>query len=124
MRLYECASCFCSDALLRLLIAFPADKLDTQGRLYWSGSRRLPTPTSLDLSNAEHLHFILAVTNILGFGVGLHPDCEVALDHPWRNVDSIKCGLWYLCSSCSYDMCSSPPLVVQGCGIQGRGLPI
>ena len=105
----------CSEALRRLLLAFPPDKLDADGRLYWSGFRRLPTPRDLNLADPQHLEFLTSAANIIAFSVGLHESPEVPLGHPWRSPDLIKSvrPLWHGWLECLVNPVLFPARVVR-----------
>jgi hypothetical protein len=76
--------------LVRLLALHPPDKLDADGRLFWSGFRRLPKVLELDCDDSQHLEFVLSTANLLAYGFGLHAHPEVPLSHSYRNKEFIK----------------------------------
>ena len=58
----------------------PKDKRTTAGAPFWSGTKRFPTPATLDVTNDNHVTFIVAMANILAaaFGLVRSPDVYVS----------------------------------------------
>jgi ubiquitin-activating enzyme E1 len=58
---------------------FPPDHLTEQGQPFWSGTRRRPTPTPFDPSNAAHVQFVVAAARLHAQTLGLEPPSEVEI---------------------------------------------
>lgn len=53
---------------------FPADAKDPKtGEMFWTGTKRFPTPTELDPSDPQHAEFVTAVANLLAVNYGVQP---------------------------------------------------
>jgi ubiquitin-activating enzyme E1 len=53
-----------SDNIKQLLHTFPANHLDKDGSLFWTGHRKLPTPATYNPTNPEHIAFIWATSQL------------------------------------------------------------
>ena len=66
------ATCLVCSLLIQHLVAnLPADKLTKDGKPFWSGSKRMPTPAVLDLDNPLHAAFVIATANLLAASLDL-----------------------------------------------------
>ncbi|KAK9450887.1 uncharacterized protein V1518DRAFT_436873 [Limtongia smithiae] len=57
--------------IVQLLYNFPKDHMTSSGTLFWSGTKRAPTPLSFDPTNPSHFGFIVAAANLHAFNYGL-----------------------------------------------------
>lgn len=55
----------------QLLYNFPADAKTSNGDPFWSGAKRAPTPLNFNLSNDDHLYFIVGGACLRAFNYGL-----------------------------------------------------
>jgi len=53
------------------LVAYPLDKKDEDGTLYWSGTQRPPVPQVFSANNQLHLDFIVALAHLRAYTMGL-----------------------------------------------------
>ncbi|CDF88691.1 BN860_16182g1_1 [Zygosaccharomyces bailii CLIB 213] len=58
----------------QLLYNFPKDAKTSNGAPFWSGPKRAPQPLQFDITNSDHLHFIVAAANLRAFNYGLKGD--------------------------------------------------
>lgn len=54
-----------------LLHVFPADNINSQGVLFWSGPKRLPSPVTFDPFDRLHLQFVSSAANLLAYSIGM-----------------------------------------------------
>lgn len=53
---------------------FPADAKDPKtGEMFWTGTKRFPTPTEFDPADPQHAAFVTAVANLLAVNYGVQP---------------------------------------------------
>lgn len=51
--------------IIELLSLFPADYVDSEGKLFWTSPKRPPIPLPFDKENEEHQNFVITVVKIL-----------------------------------------------------------
>ena len=61
-----------------LLNFLPEDHLDRQGRPFWSGPKRAPSPISYDPNDDLHAHFIVSCANLIAFTLGIKQNRDKA----------------------------------------------
>jgi len=59
------------DSILQLILAYPLDKLNADGRPFWSLPKRQPTPQSFNVDDAVHRNFVAAYACLLARMHGL-----------------------------------------------------
>jgi ubiquitin-activating enzyme E1 len=57
--------------ILQLRHKFPEDTRTSQGEAFWSGTKRFPTPLTIDMADDMHAAFITATTRLRGAVFGL-----------------------------------------------------
>jgi ubiquitin-activating enzyme E1 len=50
----------------QLLLVFPSDMRGADGRLFWSGTKRVPSPVEFDASDAVHVEFVASAATLWG----------------------------------------------------------
>ena len=58
-------------SVAQLVHTFPADHRTTDGNLFWSGPKRLPTAIRFSAQDPLHLSFVQSAANLIAFSVGL-----------------------------------------------------
>jgi len=54
-----------------LLHVFPADSINSQGVLFWSGPKRVPSSVTFDANDRLHLQFVSSAANLLAYSIGM-----------------------------------------------------
>eukprot|EP00922_Rhytidocystis_sp_ex-Travisia-forbesii_P048846 GHVS01072735.1.p1 GENE.GHVS01072735.1~~GHVS01072735.1.p1 ORF type:complete len:1106 (+),score=141.84 GHVS01072735.1:89-3406(+) len=62
--------------IAQLIHTFPRDHVTSDGRPFWSGPKRAPTPIMLSQKDESHLDFIVAATNLLAAISGVPQCCD------------------------------------------------
>ena len=57
--------------IANLLHIFPEDHKDKEGQPFWSGPKRAPAPIPYNPNDPLHIHFIVAVSNLLAYNLGI-----------------------------------------------------
>ena len=60
-----------NDSIARLIASFPQDSKDQAGKSFWSGYRRFPTPTPIELADSMHTDFVEAFATLLATSLGI-----------------------------------------------------
>lgn len=61
-----------------LLSLFPKDAKDKEGAPFWSGPKRCPSPIEFDVSNKQHVEFIVSYSNLIAAALKIPENRDVA----------------------------------------------
>jgi len=75
------------DKIVSLITSYPESSVDSQGRPFWSGTKRFPRAVeSFNVDDENHLGFLVATANLFAVNRGLRAsDDPVPADHQWRS---------------------------------------
>ncbi|CAM9422602.1 unnamed protein product, partial [Phaeothamnion confervicola] len=82
--------------ILQLIHNFPENHTNEAGERFWTGAKRFPQAAALDVTNDEHLNFVISAANILAAAYGLVPPPERAPlppDHRYRDRASVAAAV-------------------------------
>ncbi|CAM9644313.1 unnamed protein product, partial [Ectocarpus fasciculatus] len=80
------------DKVLQLTHNFPEDHVLESGEKFWTGAKRFPRSSDLEMDSEQHAAFVLATANLLAAGCGLSPQEGglLPLEHPQRNTEAVR----------------------------------
>jgi ubiquitin-activating enzyme E1 len=76
-----------SNQIKQLLYNFPSDMVTSTGALFWSGSKRQPTPLTFDVNDPLHYEFCFSAACLRAFNFGVKIDTSV--DSNKKILDSV-----------------------------------
>jgi ubiquitin-activating enzyme E1 len=102
------------DKVVSLITSYPENSLDSQGRPFWSGTKRFPRAVeTFDINDPNHIGFLISTANLLAVNRGLRTsDDPVPTDHQWRSKDYFTQRIKTMLA---------PPLVVESVDMSGGG---
>ena len=64
-----CFDDFYNYTIMDLLSLFPKDAKDKEGAPFWSGPKRCPSAIPFDVTNPNHIGFVIAYANLIAFAL-------------------------------------------------------
>jgi len=102
------------DKVVSLITSYPEHAVDSQGRPFWSGTKRFPRAVeSFSVDDENHLNFLMSTANLLAVNRGLRAANDpVPATHDWRKKEFYAEKLKKL---------HPPPLEVETVDMSGGG---
>jgi ubiquitin-activating enzyme E1 len=102
------------DKVVSLITSYPENSVDSQGRPFWSGTKRFPRAVDeFNIDDESHLGYLMSTANLLAVNRGLRaPDDPIPADDPWRSKAYFVQRLKSM---------HAPPLVVESVDMSGGG---